>query len=182
MPGEDKRYTADFKKEVAQKALDQSKKNLDGLSTEYDVPVSVILMWATELEQGGPDVFETTDDDDAFIEEPDSIDLEIRNEEVAESVGYGAMFDKLNYKRLVFWSVFGIALLLIFVQALLEMYQYNVQSLEDRVVGEGEFYKVNLLKRDAREQLNSFGVVNLEEGIYRIPIDSAISDIAEDLE
>ncbi|HEX6982645.1 MAG TPA: hypothetical protein VF181_07780 [Balneolaceae bacterium] len=182
MPGEDKRYTADFKKEVAQKALDQSKKDLDGLSKEHDVPVSVILIWATELEKGGPDVFETTGDDDAFIEEPGTMDLEIRNEEVAESVDYGAMFDKLNYKRLIFWSVFGLALIAIFVQALLEMYQYNVQTLEDRVVGEGEFYEVNRLKQDAREQLNTFGVVDLEEGIYRIPIDSAISDIADNLE
>jgi hypothetical protein len=92
------------------------------------------------------------------------------------------MFDKLNYKRLIFWSAFGIILVAIFVQALLEMYQYNVQTLENRVVGDGEFYKVNRLKVDAREHLNTFGVVDLEEGIYRIPIDSAINDIADNLE
>ncbi len=53
MENEGKKYTADFKKEVAQKALDQDKKNLDRLSDKHDVPVSVILMWATELEKGG---------------------------------------------------------------------------------------------------------------------------------
>ncbi len=61
MASEEKNYTAAFKKEVARKALDQQKKDLDKLSNEYDVPVSVILMWATELEKCGEDVFETAE-------------------------------------------------------------------------------------------------------------------------
>lgn len=180
MPGEDKRYTPDFKKEVAQKALDQSKKDLEGLSKKYDVPVSVILMWATELEKGGPQVFETADEteDDGFIEEPADIDLDISDDEVAEAVQYGVMFDKLNYKRLVFWSLFGIILLIIFVQALFEMNQYNVR--QEQIAQGSQSFESLELKKEAREQLNSFGVVNLEEGIYRIPIDSAISDITAD--
>ncbi len=184
MANEKQNYSAEFKKEVAQKALDQSKKNLDSLAKKYDVPVSVILMWATELEKGGEDVFESAEkEQDQSIEQPDDkVDVEITSERVADSVEHGVMDDKLNYKRLVFWSVFGVILVVIFVRGLIEMYQYNMQTNQERVSSESEYYQVNQMKREARQQLDSFGVVDLENGIYRIPIDSAINEMAADEE
>ncbi len=182
MASEEKNYSAAIKKEVAQKALDQNKKNLDKLSDKYDVPVSVILMWATELEKGGEEVFETAEEDDhaSTEQEVSDVDVEITDEKVADSVFHGVMLDQLNIKRLVFWSVFGIVLVLIFVIGLFEMYQYNVQVTQERVSAESEYYQANQLKREAQEELESFGVVNPEEGIYRIPIDSAINEMAVD--
>jgi transposase-like protein len=183
MANEKHNYSADFKKEVAQKALDQSKKNLDKLSKKYDVPVSVILMWATELEKGGEDVFETKKDENASSEEPiESVDVEVTDQELADSVEHGVMQDKLNYKRLIFWSVFGTILVIVFVRGLYEMYQYNTQVTQERVSSESEYYQVNQMKKEARQQLNSFGVVDLENGTYRIPIDSAINKVAADEE
>lgn len=184
MANEKHNYSADFKKEVAQKALDQSKKNLDKLSENYDVPVSVILMWATELEKGGEDVFETKEDENASSpKEPiERVDVEVTDEELADSVEHGVMQDRLNYKRLIFWSVFGTILVLVFVRGLYEMYQYNTQVTQERVSSESEYYQVNQMKKEARQQLNSFGVVDLENGTYRIPIDSAISKMAADEE
>lgn len=168
MANEKQNYSADFKKEVAQKALDQSKQNLDKLSKKYDVPVSVILMWATELEKGGEAV--------------ETIDVEVTDEELANSVEHGVMQDKLNYKRLIFWSLFGTILVVIFVRGLYEMYEYNTEATQERVSSESEYYQVNQMKRQARQQLDSFGVVDLENGTYRIPIDSAINKMAADEE
>lgn len=182
MASEEQNYTASFKKEVAQKALDQSKKNVDKLSEEYDVPVSLILMWATELEKGGEDIFQTPEKETDTSEVPERVDVAITDEQVANSLEHGVMDDKLNYKRLIFWSVFGIILVLIFARALFEMYQYNEQSLQERVSAESEFYEVTNMKNEARQDLESFGVVDLENGIYRIPIDSAITQIAADYE
>ncbi|MDZ7682309.1 MAG: hypothetical protein U5J63_11520 [Fodinibius sp.] len=181
MASEEKNYTAAFKIEVAQKALEQSKKNLDKLSDKYDVPVSVILMWTTEYEKGGEEAFKTAEDEEKDIEHKgEAVDVEVSDQRVAQSVEHGVMDDKLNYKRLVFWSVFGIILVLIFVKALYEMNQYNAQSTQERVSADSEYYQANQMKREAREQLNSFGVVDLENGIYRIPIDSAITQMAGD--
>jgi transposase-like protein len=183
MASEEKKYTADLKKEIAQKALDQSKQNLDKLSEKYDVPVSVILMWATELEKGGEDVFETPEEaEEESDEEHKEVDVEITDQKVVDSVEHGVMLDQLNYKRLVFWSVFGTILVLIFVQALFEMNQYNHQLTEERVSSESQYYQANQLQNEAEEKLESFGVVDLENGIYRIPIDSAITKIAADEE
>ncbi len=92
------------------------------------------------------------------------------------------MLDQLNYKRLTFWSVFGTILVLIFVQALFEMNKYNERITQERVSAESEFYQVNDLRKEAQQQLESFGVVDLENGIYRIPIDSAINQMAVDEE
>lgn len=180
MASEKNNYTPAFKKEVAQKALDQSKQNLEPLSDEYGVPVSVILMWATEFEKGGDEAFKPEEEPQ---EDHPKVDVTISDQEVAESLEHGVMFDKLNYKRLTFWSVLGTILVIIFVQSLFEMYQYNKQSIEERVsAASGEFYKVNQLKKEARKELNSFGVVNLEEGTYRIPIDSVLNTMAVDEE
>ena len=82
-------------------------------------------------------------------------------------------------KRLTFWSVLGTILVIIFVQALFEMYQYNELTTRQRVsAASGEHYQANQLKKEAEERLNSFGVVNLEEGVYRMPIDSVINSMA----
>lgn len=184
MANEKQNYSADFKKEVAQKALDQSKKNLDKLSKKYDVPVSLILMWATELEKGGEDIFETEEDKDTSTpkEPTKNIDLEVTGEELADSVEHGVMEDKINYKRLIFWSVFGTILVIVFVRGLYEMYQYNTEVTQDRVSSESEYFQINQMKEEARQQLDSYGVVDLENGTYRIPIDSAINEMAADKE
>ncbi|MGD8749360.1 MAG: hypothetical protein PVI44_12930, partial [Balneolaceae bacterium] len=145
MTSEEKNYTSEFKKEVAQKALDQSKKDLDNLSETYDVPVSVILMWATELEKGGAAVFETEEEVEHPEVEEEEFDVVISDEEVADSMKLGVMLDKLNYKRLIFWSVFGVVLFVIFVRALIEMYQYNAQAAQERVSSQSEFYQVTEL-------------------------------------
>lgn len=182
MANEKQNYSAEFKKEVAQKALDQSKQNLDSLAEQYNVPVSVILMWATELEKGGEDVFETAEEEQESTaqEANESVDIEISDEDLAHSVEHGVMEDKLNYKRLVFWSVFGTILVIIFVRGLFEMYQYNMTTTQERVSSESEYYQANQMKKEAQQRLESFGVVDLENGIYRIPIDSAINEIAAD--
>ncbi|HLR25655.1 MAG TPA: hypothetical protein VK112_07280 [Fodinibius sp.] len=183
MTNEDQNYTPEFKKEVAQKALDQSKQNLEGLSEKYEVPVSVILMWATELEKGGEDVFKESHEDAELKEESSMVDIEVNNQEIASSVDHGVMFDNLNYKRLAFWTVLGLVMFLIIIQSLIEVFQFNSQALQDRVSAEsGEYYQAVQQKQEAKERINSFGVVNLEEGTYRVPVDSVINKMAVDEE
>jgi len=180
MTNEEKGYTSEFKKEVAQKALDQSKKNLDKLSEKYDVPISVILMWATEAEKGGMAVFEETEEVEHTEEPREEFDVVVSDEDVSSSLQVGAMLDDLNYKRLIFWSTFGVILLVIMVRALIAIFQANAQTMQEETAAQSQFYKVTEMKAQARDRINSFGVVNLDKGIYHIPIDSAISEMAVD--
>jgi Tfp pilus assembly protein PilO len=182
MASEEQQYTSAFKKEVAQKALNQSKQNLDQLSEDYEVPVSKILVWATELENAidSLDVAFSSSSEVQEKSESSQVDVEISDSSVADAVEHGVMLDQLNYKRLVFWSVFGTVLVVVFVVALFEMFQYNERLTQENVSANSEYYQVNQLKKEAQTKLDSFGVVDLENGIYRIPIDSAISEIAAD--
>lgn len=182
MANEEQNYTSEFKSKVALEALEQDKQNLDRLSDKYDVPVSLILQWTVQLEKEGADVFESETaaqkEEEAHIEDHESVDVEVDNADIAESISFGVMHDDLNYKRLIFWSVLGMILVVIFVKGLFEMYQYNTAVSRDRISEESQYYQIQELNKEAQETLNSFGVVNAEEGIYRIPIDSAMKDIA----
>ena len=183
MASEEKNYSSEFKAKVALEALSQKKQNLDSLSDKYDVPVSAILTWTVQIEQNASNVFATTEApelEEAHIAEGETIDVEISDSKVADSISYGVMGDKMDLRRLTFWSVLGMILVVIFVQGLFEMYQYSTQISKQRISESSEYYEVNKLKREADETLSSFGVVNMEEGIYRIPIDSVISEMAVD--
>lgn len=188
MASEDNNYTPEFKAKVAREALDQNKQNLDRLAKKHDVLVSVILDWTVKFEKHGEDAFADSGSGDkgkdkqTTAEEEEVQDVEISDDNVAESISYGVMADNLNYKRLAFWSVLGVILVLIFVQALVEMYQYNTQVTRERISAQSEYYEVNRINNEAEETLSSFGVVDPEEGIYRIPIDSAMNEMAADTE
>lgn len=170
-----KHYSPQFKRKVAREALDRNRENLDRLSDQYDVPVSLILTWAVELEKHGPEAFR---EEDAAAgnsgEEEETMEVDISDERVADSLGMGAMLDHHNYKRLIFWSVLGMVLVVIFIQALYELYQYDTQLIREEVAASSEYYQVRQLEENALQRLDSFGVVDPEEGIYHIPIDSAM--------
>lgn len=179
MSKEEKSYSIEFKTTVAMKAIELGKKNLDRLSEKYEVPVSTILTWAVQYEKN-PDRFQAEYVSSASAAESgvaENVDVEVSDGTIAESMSYGVMPDHLNIRRMLFWSFLGIALVLIFIISLREMFNYSQAVARESASESTEFYQVNRLKQEARETLNSFGVVDLENGIYRIPIDSAINEI-----
>lgn len=185
MASQDKQYSPEFKAKVASEALDQNKKNLDGLSEKHDVPVSLILTWATKFEKD-PKVFEKETTEQA-PSQPDSdedtvVDVEIDDEKVSHSISYGVMGDELDYKKLAFWSILGIIFVIIFVQLLKEMYDQTTQINLNELSAQSQYYDVTEQKEQAQKRLDSFGVVDIEQGIYRIPIDSVMNDMAVDSE
>jgi hypothetical protein len=97
-----------------------------------------------------------------------------------KSVEYGATFDKLNYPRLAFWSVFGTATIVIFIVAIMYIYDYTRSSTAQDGAQRSQFYNIEEIQQRDRTKLDTFGVVDPDEGIYRIPIDSAITLIANE--
>ena len=183
MASPQKQYSAEFKAKVALKALAQDKKNLDRLSDKHDVPVSMILTWTAQLERNAAHVYQTSaepTDVSPPTRDIDLVDVEIDDEEVSQSISYGVMGDELDYKKLTFWSVLGIVFLIIFTQLLFEMYDISQQVNDDRIAASSQYHDVNEQKEQARERLTNFGVVDIEEGIYRIPIDSVMNEMAVD--
>lgn len=172
-------YSSEFKAEVALNALARNKKNLEPLSEQYQVPVSLILTWAVQLEQNAAGVYDTTSEPTDIEAEPEPVDIKIDSRDMEVSIEQGVMSDDLNYMRLVSWTVIGLIVVAVFIQMLIEMFQINISKSPEQVVGEDAYHAVTHKKREAKIELSSFGVVNEEEGVFRVPIDMVIEQMAE---
>lgn len=180
MANDETNYTLEFKTKIAEEAIARDKQNLESLAERYDLPVSTILTWIVAYEKGtlraedvrGPEA--GREDDSGEV-----VDLEVDDSEIDESLRVGVMRDNLNFNRLLFWCVLGVVLLFIFIESLRQMYFVNERLTQERKAEQSQFYEINKLRDNDEQTLNSFGMVDEEEGIYRIPIDSAINEIAE---
>lgn len=147
---------------IAKQAAAGSTEDLKHLAKENSVSQQEIQNWIREynIESSGGQVEE--------------IAIEA-SENFVESVEYGATFDHLNYNRLTFWSVFGTAVIVLFIVSIMFIHEYTRTSALQRSDESSLYYDINELQEQDKETLETFGVVNPEEGIYRIPIDSAIT-------
>lgn len=92
-----------------------------------------------------------------------------------EYLSYGVMHDKHNIKNLTFWSVLGIVIFGVLLVGIFYMYHSNKLIFTEEASVRSEHQEVARMKQQAQERLTSFGVIDEEEGIYHIPIDSAIT-------
>ncbi|WP_020401593.1 transposase [Gracilimonas tropica] len=173
------KFSSEFKAKIALEAVSQGKSVIKEIAEKYDVSEDQVIAWAAQLQDEASQIFTT---EPAASDEDLTEDVEIStdDEEFAVAVGHGVMSDTLNYSKLIFWSTLGTALVVIFVVGLIYFSQYSLFETQKEVSAQSTFSEVKELKAEQDQELNSFGVVDLEEGIYRIPIDSAISRIAVD--
>jgi hypothetical protein len=165
-----KNFTDEEKAAIALKAVSGDEETIRSLAEEHGVSVDDIHTWIRET---GVSPVDNGDDDEVTLEASD---------EYARSLEYGASFDMPNYKRLVFWSAFGSAVVLLIIVSIFYVHSYTATSAADASAQTSQFYEIEQLKEKDQATLNSFGVVDPEEGIYRIPIDMAISSIVNEQE
>jgi hypothetical protein len=154
------------KAQIAEKAKNAGDEVLRKLAEEYGVTEEEIRSWIHETSAAG-----VTDEDDVSLE---------ATEDFIRSVEYGATFDKLNYKRLTFWSLFGTVSVVLFIIGIMFMHEFNRTSALQERFQQSIFYNIDELQQSDRARLESFGVVDPDAGIYRIPIDSAITILANE--
>lgn len=169
MSKKQKTFTDEEKHSIALKAVAGGDDAIKELSEKHHISEEKIRNWVRETD--------VTPASDVSKEEEVSLDT---TEDFIESVNYGANFDKLNYKRLTFWAVFGIAIMLFIVQSIKFIHEYTKSSATQLRSEQSQFYDIEEIKLNDEETLNSFGVVDPEAGIYRIPVDSAITLIANE--
>ncbi len=160
-------FTDEEKAAIALKALSGGDESVKQLADEYNLPENEIKKWMQHYKK------------DVNDKDPDEVSLDA-SEDFTRSVEYGASFDNLNYKRLTFWSVFGVAAVLLFIVAIIYVHDYTTDGFGQDRAADSQFYEIQEIQQRDQATLGSFGVVDPDEGIYRIPIDSAITIIAED--
>lgn len=106
--------------------------------------------------------------------------IESDNEVFVAAINHGVEEEGLDIKAITMWSVLGIVTVIVFVAALIPFSQFAFNSAKENVNVTSSYYEIRQLNEDADAVLSSYGVVNGEEGIYRIPIDEAINKMASD--
>lgn len=173
MSNDPKKYTTEKKAKIAFEASSVDEEQMKEIAEKHNVTIDTLYKWIDET--GVSDV--TAPDAD----ENDTVSF-IASKDFADDFDYGATFDNLDYKTLFFWSAFGTTIIGLFVVAIFLVFVYTFQGIGQQSSERSSYYNINELRENEQIRLNSFGVVDIDEGIYRIPIDSAITQISEDSE
>lgn len=176
------KYSSEFKAKVALDAVAQGRSVIEEIAKKHGVTEDEVIAWAGHFQdEAAMNVLDAADTSSthshAKVPEGEDVDITTNDDVFAEAISHGVMSDTLNYKKLIFWSTLGTSIVIIFVIGLVYFSQYSLFETQKNVSANSTYSEVSELKAQQDEVLNTFGVVNLEEGIYRIPIDSAINKI-----
>jgi hypothetical protein len=91
------------------------------------------------------------------------------------SVEKGVMEDTLDIKMLTFWSIITIVFMIAMAYSGYRIYKfYGFQNRADLAIST-EYKELKNKQAADAQHLSSFGMVDGEAGVYRIPIDAAIN-------
>jgi hypothetical protein len=93
--------------------------------------------------------------------------------EFTHSIEKGVTDDVLNIKALTFWSIITVIYMIVMVYGGYQIYTYwGFKSKMDLAIN-AEYKELNSKVSADQEHLNTFGIVNADSGVYRIPIENA---------
>lgn len=186
MSNEETSYSREQKAGIVLEVVSAETGNPKTVLESHGVTATQVLSWARELGidkerlvilielAGESESVDHSGDDNDIVE------LESDNEQFLSEVAYGVSYDRLNYKRLTFWSLFGIGFVVLTALALHGIYNFSADTFRQNTSAESIYYDIEELKLRDDNHLSTFGVVDYEEGVYRVPVDSIISRMAQD--
>ncbi len=176
------KHNAEFKAKVALEAVSAENKIYSEIAKKYDLSVDDVSEWTAELKKSAVDIFGGSSDDHSHSTTSTIKDVSIESEDTffIEAVNHGVENENLDYNKIFFWSGLGIVTVVVFIVALIFFSQYSFNNAKNNALNSSTYLEITKLKADQTEQLNTYGVVDLEAGVYRIPIEEAINKIATD--
>ncbi|OAN63976.1 hypothetical protein A8B79_14405 [Balneola sp. EhC07] len=175
------KHNAKFKAQVAIEALNLSAGDLEEFAKVKGVSTDQVLDWVSQLKENSATIFEEGQDAHSGHHHAsgENVNLETEDELLIAAVSHGVNDDNLNYNKLFFWTTFGTGLVVVIIYGLIQFAQASWFDAQNEAAVNSQFSEIKELKAKDAETLNSYGVVDLENGTYRIPIDQAINKIAE---
>ncbi len=174
------KHSPEFKAQIALEAVSLPVGDLEEFAKSKGVSKNEVIEWVDTLRQNSTSVFTEGASGGHHHASGENVDLETNDEELSEAVSYGVHHDELNYKQLFFWSTFGTALVVVIIVGLIEFSEMSYFNAQQKASVSSDYSEIKEIKAQDQETLNSYGVVDSETGTYRIPIDQAIEEIAED--
>lgn len=108
------------------------------------------------------------------------VNIESDNDEFVTAVQHGVEDEGLNLPSIFKWSGIGVAIVAAFIVILMFYAQFAIENAANSAGTTSTASLAKELKQEAETILSTYGVVDAEAGIYRIPIDEAINKIAVD--
>jgi|18_taG_2_1085343.scaffolds.fasta_scaffold00310_4 regulator of replication initiation timing len=175
------KHNAKFKAQVAIEALNLSEGDLEEFAKVKGVSTDQVLDWVSQLKENSATIFEEGQDAHSGHHHAsgENVNLETEDELLIAAVSHGVNDDNLNYNKLFFWTTFGTGLVIVIIYGLIQFAQASWFDAQNEAAVNSQYSEIKELKAKHAETLNSYGVVDLENGTYRIPIDQAINKIAE---
>lgn len=177
------KYSSEFKAKVALEVVSENRAVITKVAQKYDVPEEKVKEWTDKLYNDASHIFDDEQAEEfAHGEDFASENVYISTDDARfhHDVDYGATKDDLNYKKIIFWSSFIVGLVIIMAIGLVYFAQFSLFDAQQKVSSISPASTSVELREKQNKKLNSYGVIDLENGIYKIPIDSAISKIAID--
>lgn len=165
-------YTLEEKTKICLQATSGGEASMQQAMETYQIDKDTLVRWMQETG------IHTEQGEDTSSDAHETITVEM-DAETAESTRFGASYDRLNYKRLTFWAFFGSAVILVMVLSIIFIYEFSFSGMNDRQSVQNNYIDIEALRANDAERLGSFGVVDLENGIYHVPVDSVIQRLTE---
>ncbi len=99
--------------------------------------------------------------------------FDIEDPEFQSSVDQGVMSDELSMSRIVFWSVATSVLIIGLIAIAYNLYKFYKFEKEFQQAVNVEYRELNNHRAENISRLSELQVVDEEQGIYQIPVDSA---------
>jgi hypothetical protein len=97
----------------------------------------------------------------------------VNDQEFLRIVDQGVMEDKLSIKTVTLWSVVTTIFVIILIVIAVNIYNYFKFDKQFQQAVNTQYTEITNLKTNSTYQITTFEVIDAEEGIYRIPVDSA---------
>lgn len=97
-----------------------------------------------------------------------------QKQEFNTDVEFGATEDRLNYKGLFFWGALGTVMITIAVVVLINVYDMTITTATERAGAASQYMELGDVEARDAKVLENFGLIDAEQGVYRVPVDSAI--------
>src|SRR5690625_1874487 len=133
MDNHKKSYTLEFKAKVVLETVSGDEVNPKEVAEKYDVTPQQILLWAREMNISDENLDRLADK--VGGPSPDSVELETTDKEFVRELEFGASYDKLNLKNLLYWGAFGTTFVVVIILILFQMFTYSDDRSEERRVG-----------------------------------------------
>jgi len=114
-----------------------------------------------------------------FKQEITKVDIQGDNT-LATNTKLGVEKDKLSLGKIIAWALALIVVIVGFFVILPYSFNYATSIKQDELSISAEYYMIKELREKDTNSLSTFGIIDKEAGIYRIPVDSVINMMTTD--